>query len=386
MTTDEILDALRYKSEGTDLDFKQAQYRFAKASENDKAELLKDVVAIANAWRDGTGYILVGFKDSSPHPAEIVGITEHLDDASIQQFVHSKVKPNLDFRYEERIYEGKAVGIITIPKQKRPFYLANAYGALKSNVVYVRRGSSTDEAEPPEIAKMVAADVGRGNAKVELSILNAANESLPDEVALRFLKFETMPDYSNRNSDYPYGFSAPSLMRDNRDYWREVAEYLRTHLSLIGMQFALTNRSDFALSNAKLEISIHAEDGQEIKLMAGDDLPEEPQYEWNPAAGIRSFAEAMSRHGRFVIDEADVVPICHARFGTLLPGETARAIDFLAVLPSMPGRIRISIRVLAAELAVPIVHERFMQVTGSLEEHGFDGLQSLMAGVAQAGD
>lgn len=98
MTTDEILDALRYKSEGTDLDFKQAQYRFVKASENDKAELLKDIVAIANSWRDGTGYILVGFKDSSPHPAETVGITEHLDDASVQQFVNSKVKPKLDFQ------------------------------------------------------------------------------------------------------------------------------------------------------------------------------------------------------------------------------------------------------------------------------------------------
>jgi len=348
----------------------------------DKAELLKDIIAMANAWRDGTGYILVGFKDNSPHRAAIVGIREHLDDASIQQFVNSKVKPKLGFRYEERIYEGKAVGIITIPKQKRPFYLANAYGALKSNVVYVRRGSSTDEAEPPEIAKMIAADVGRGNAKVELSILDAANESLPDEMSLRFLQFETMPDYRSRNSDSPYGFSVASLMRENQDYWRDVAEYLKTHLSMIGMQFELTNRSDFALSNAKLEISIHAEDRQEIKLMAGDDLPEKPQHEWNPMTGVRSFAEVMSRHERFVIEDAGVEPICHVRFGTLLPGETARAIDFLAVLPSMPGRIQISIRVLAAELAAPIVHERFMQVTGPLEEHDFDGLQRLMAGVA----
>ena len=233
---------------------------------------------------------------------------------------------------------------------------------------------------------MVAADVGRGSAKVELSILNAANESLSDEVALRFLQFETMPDYSNRNSDSPYGFSALSFMRDNRDYWREVAEYLKTHLSLIGVQFELTNRSDFALSNAKLEISIHAEDGQEIKLMAGDDLPEKPQYEWNPVAGIRSFAEVMSRHERFVIDDAGGVPICHVRFGTLLPGETARPIDFLAVLPSRPGRIQIFIRVLAAELAAPIVYERFIQVTGPSEEHDFDGLRRLMAGTARIGD
>ena len=36
MTTDEILDALRYKSEGTELGFKQTQYRFVKTSESDK--------------------------------------------------------------------------------------------------------------------------------------------------------------------------------------------------------------------------------------------------------------------------------------------------------------------------------------------------------------
>lgn len=153
-----ILDGLRYKSEGTDLDFKQAQYPFVKAGEVAKAELLKDVLALANAWRDGTGYILLGFKDMRPHPAEVLGITEHFDDANLQQFVHGKVKPKLDFRYEEQLYEGKTVGVIAIPKQPRPFYLAHAYGGLKSNIVYVRRGSSTDEAEPTEVAKMVTAD------------------------------------------------------------------------------------------------------------------------------------------------------------------------------------------------------------------------------------
>ncbi|MEO8121815.1 MAG: ATP-binding protein, partial [Rhodoferax sp.] len=142
----ELLDTLRYKSEGTDLDFKQTQYRFIGGTEEDKGEMLKDILALANAWRDGTGYIVLGFKDRAPHPAEVVGIALHIDDAQMQQFVNSKVKPKLTFRYEERLYEGKTVGLITVPKQKRPFFLAHPYGKLKSNVVYVRRGSSTDEA------------------------------------------------------------------------------------------------------------------------------------------------------------------------------------------------------------------------------------------------
>lgn len=38
----ELLTALRYKSEGTDIDFKSAQYRFINGSEDDKGEMLKD--------------------------------------------------------------------------------------------------------------------------------------------------------------------------------------------------------------------------------------------------------------------------------------------------------------------------------------------------------
>ncbi|RTZ47447.1 hypothetical protein EKL30_00025 [Candidimonas sp. SYP-B2681] len=66
MVNNELLDALRYKNEGTDLDFKIEQYRFAGGNDFEKSEMLKDILAMANAWRDGTGYILLGFKDTDP--------------------------------------------------------------------------------------------------------------------------------------------------------------------------------------------------------------------------------------------------------------------------------------------------------------------------------
>ncbi|EPB7243871.1 RNA-binding domain-containing protein [Pseudomonas aeruginosa] len=62
----DLLNMLRYKSESTDIDFKSAQYRFNSGTEADKSELLKDILAIANSWRDGIGYILLGFKDQRP--------------------------------------------------------------------------------------------------------------------------------------------------------------------------------------------------------------------------------------------------------------------------------------------------------------------------------
>jgi hypothetical protein len=376
MATNETLDALRYKSEGTDLDFKQAQYRFIKATEADKAELLKDILAMANSWRDGSGYILLGFKDRSPHPADVVGIGEHLDDANIQQFVHGKVKPKLQFHYEERMYEGKPIGVITIPKQPRPFYLANPYGSLKSNVVYVRRGSSTDEAEPPEITKMATSDSGRGSAIVELAVLDTDNEKLPETISLRFLQFEELPDYvGKRDTNSLY---IPTFMNDNRHFWREAAEYLKVHLALIQVQFELTNRSAFALSNAKLEISLEAIDGESVQILASEHLPDQPEHQWNSMRAAQYNPAKMQRlEDKFEVDQGGSAPLCHVRLGTLLPGEKARAGDSLAVVPSGPGKLRIRVRVLAEELASPVEYDREIEVVGAYEMHDLDGLKTV---------
>lgn len=57
-------------------------------------------------------------------------------------------------------YNDKQIGVIHIPCQERPIYLKKDYGKLKKRIVYIRRGSSTSEAEPDEIAKMQKHDEG----------------------------------------------------------------------------------------------------------------------------------------------------------------------------------------------------------------------------------
>ena len=369
----ELLNTLRYKSEGTDLDFKQAQYRFIGGSEEEKSELLKDILALANAWRDGTGYIVLGFRDRSPHPADVVGITGHIDDAQLQQFVNSKVKPKLTFRYEECIYEGKTVGIISVPKQARPFYLSNSYGKLKSNVVYVRRGSSTDEAEPPEACSMMGTDAGRGNLSVALSVLNPANDELPESFELRYLKIPTkLPNYeSGRN-----GFGLGSVWRDNSRYWKELAEYIRVESSLINIQFVLTNHSSIELSNAKLEVRVNALDGQEFEMRPGTDLPNEPESQYSTLT--MSLPDPVNfRDQQLTVDDGGKTTVCHVRFGSLLPSEERRASDTLALIPLGPGKLCLQFRILAAELSSPIEIERIVNTTGTVESPDLDRIQEL---------
>jgi predicted HTH transcriptional regulator len=54
------LDALLSEDEGTALDFKRDQYPFEDATDEQKSEFLKDILAFANAWRRSNAYILIG--------------------------------------------------------------------------------------------------------------------------------------------------------------------------------------------------------------------------------------------------------------------------------------------------------------------------------------
>ena len=375
----ELLGALRYKSEGTDIDFKSAQYRFIGGSGESKAEMLKDILAMANAWRDGSGYILLGFRDQRPHPAKVVGISENIDDAQLQQFVNSKVKPKLTCRYEEHLYEDKTVGVITIPKQKRAFYLAHPYGRLKSNVVYVRRGSSTDEAEPPEITAMVLADTGRGDMRVDLSVLTPNNDNLPDAFAQSYLEFtESFPDYESPRRTGGQ-FEIASIWHDNRGFWREYAEYVRINEGGVEMKFVLLNRSEVQLSNAKLELFIEPLNDQSYQMLAGADLPKKPERQWSLLPGMRTLPEVMSRQNpRLAVDDAGAAPICHVRFGSLLPGEEGKSSDTLAIIPLTPGKLRLRFRILASELATPLESERVIEFTGPVERLGFEGFRNFV--------
>jgi hypothetical protein len=149
-----LIEQLLNEDESTSLDFKRAQYPFEGASDEQKSELLKDILAFANAWRRTDSYILIGVEEVKGGRSVVVGVTEHLDDAKLQQFVNSKTQRPIGFSYEALPFESVQVGVIRIPVQARPAYIKQDYGRLKKHTVYVRRGSSTGVAEPDEVSRM----------------------------------------------------------------------------------------------------------------------------------------------------------------------------------------------------------------------------------------
>ena len=384
MISDEELEQLRYKGESADLDFKQAQYRFVGAPDHQKSELLKDILAMSNAYRTGPGYILIGFKDQMPHPAEVVGIaaSDHIDDAALQQFVRSKVDPLLEFQYEERLFDGKHVAIFTVPKQVRPFAPNKDYGKVKKNAVYVRRGSSTDEASMSEISKMILADAGVSKpACIDLQIDTEKNEPLPFHLKMAFLEFGDLPDYEEENwLDMGNGVKArmPSIKMVNRHYYRDAAKYHATVNRMVLVRLSLANLSDFALEEVKLELSCLAPQGQRVRMLRSDELPQGPTVDLMGRAfrgGVNQLREQVN------IDDRGSEPVCHVLFGTLRPRETGRAEKDVALLPAGPGKYTLSVRILAKEIATPIVKEHAIGIEGEVRHMGLEDLIPLLSGV-----
>jgi hypothetical protein len=150
-----LIETLLSAGEGVALDYKSQQYKFAGASDAEKAPLLKDVLAMANAWKIADAHILIGVKENPDGRAVVVGITEHIDDSRLQEFVNTKTNVPVEFTYRTANTDGKTIGVLTVAAiQQRPVWLKKPYGPIEHERVYIRRGSSTAIATPDEIAKM----------------------------------------------------------------------------------------------------------------------------------------------------------------------------------------------------------------------------------------
>jgi len=343
-------------------------------------------MAMANAYRSGPGYILIGFKDLTPHPAEVVGIdaSDHIDDAALQQFVRSKIDPILEFQYEERLLGGKHVAVITIPKQARPFAPNQDFGKLKKNVALVRRGSATDEASMSEMAKMALADAGSSKtARVDLRIETEENNPLPAHLTLSFLKFGELPDYEEDSwIDMGNGLRTrmPSMRVVNRNFYRDGADYHATLNRLVLVRLSLTNQSDFALGEVKLELACSAPHGESIHLLRSDDLPDEPKSGDHLYTGSRFRRMVEPLRDTVSVDERAREPVCHVFLGTLRPGETGWAGADIALLPTGAGAYNLRVRILAKEIATPIVKEHVVMIEGEIKKMELEDLESLLFG------
>lgn len=371
MLADALLEELRSRGEGSDLDYKAERYVFAKATAEQKSELLKDILALANTQRSGNAYLLMGFRENPPYPAEVIDLPADgaIDDSRLQQFVNEKLETKLVFRYEEQLFDGKHIAVITVPKQPRPFYLTKRFGNLEANTVYVRRGSSTGIATPREIYRMGVADQSRGEALLDLAVLDEKNQPLADHFQRTFLMFEELPDYKRYQP--PAYLAAPNYNLENRNYWREGAEYFQAENRLVRIRLELANRSNYPLSAVKLEVTWITDAGQSYRMLTESEVPDLPVHEWH----LRPLSV---RDGSTGVDEEGMHPVFNCHLGNVRPGENRRIGDDLILLPAGPGSYTMKVRILANELDTPQIIKRVLEVRGESRHLSFDELQELL--------
>ena len=137
-------ERLLKKEEHSKLDFKE---EFHIKTENEKKELAKDVIAMANT-KGGRGYIIFGVEDETK---KITGIDPSLfHEETIQQIINSRSHPPIPISVQQVIYENKVLVLLIIYKSE-----LKPHQMIQNGSFYIRRGSTTDVATREEIASML---------------------------------------------------------------------------------------------------------------------------------------------------------------------------------------------------------------------------------------
>jgi hypothetical protein len=303
------VERLLYESEGDELDFKRDQYPLTNSDE--KAELIKDILAFANGWRRSDAYILIGIDQAKVAGRSTpVGITKHLQDSNLQQLVNSKTNHHVTFGYEEASLNGLQIGVINIPVQDRPRFLTSDFGKLKKDVVYVRRGSSTAEAGLDEILRMKA---GPTAPILDLQFAHIeARKPLGKQLSLvsEIVEYDGSKIRPLSVSPFEVAFS-----RVNQNYPIEMAAYIAKRSLLNGIGFCLKNSATTLAVNVHLEVVIVK--SPLITIIDEWDYPSYPQYQ-----GFSLIHGPLVQSSAHVESFGNDVQI-KVKFGNIQPGQTA---------------------------------------------------------------
>ncbi|MDB5293082.1 MAG: hypothetical protein JWL69_4323 [Phycisphaerales bacterium] len=382
-----LVEELLYGSEGVDLDFKRDQYHFEGASDLDKAELLKDVLAFANAFRRSDAFILVGVEEGSGGRANVVGVAHHLKDADLQQFVNTKTNRNIVFSYHAIEVEGKQIGMIRIQEQQRPIFLKKDFGhdpvrnrhRLGTNVVYFRVGSSTKEATPEDIARMGSHSARQPVYDVELQFANFRDKTVTGNIlktAHAFLFYDgEMYDYTTRrHSDSRFGMAValPQMDPDNRDFWREAYNYITHWNTLAEVGFCIANRGDTTIDDVTVEMVFATDD--RFVLVAEGDMPPRPKprlglYHFHtPNFSVRKPAIRVEKRG-----DKHVVTLW---FGKIQAGQRQFLPDALYIGNPLERQVIIDAVIRADQFPSPLTARLEFHAQGTMETVKWDELKA----------
>lgn len=152
LMTDELFEKLLHSPENWTVDYKVRSYDFTGNKDKVEGGFIKDVMAFSNTIRKETSYIIAGI-DEEKGVKNQVGITNMIDDATLQQMARSKIFPAPRFLSYIHIYNNKKYGIIEFPvyAHLEPLVSHAKLHGIDMGKVYLRRGSANDEAQYHEV-------------------------------------------------------------------------------------------------------------------------------------------------------------------------------------------------------------------------------------------
>jgi CBS domain-containing protein len=139
ITEAEIIELIKKAEEGPSLDYKED---LPLQSDGDKAEFVKDVIALANS--EEKAHIVIGVEDGTGKPVGF--ITPHTAE-QINQILKDKCDPRISVEYVERKILGYKIGVIEIKGENPPYVVSvpdKFGGTLSANPqknFYIQRGT-----------------------------------------------------------------------------------------------------------------------------------------------------------------------------------------------------------------------------------------------------
>lgn len=335
---DDLLEKLIDEEESEWLDFKRDQYPFAKATEQLKSELLKDIIAFANSWRKRVAYILIGVEEVKGGRSQIVGISKHLLNRNLQQFVNNMTNRPVDFSYRQYEYEGKEIGIIEISVQQRPIFLKKNYGKVVKNNVYYRLKDTTAVADPDEIARMRVSDISDIRKQPELDIQFAElknRQLLGTELSLdsTHVVLKSIPNFKDK------GFKLETIV-----------EYINEESYLNKIGFAIINTSKIPAEDVHLKVDINYNPALIIRdKFDMPDLPSNNIYTLKGNFRPINQEKAIVKVNRY----RDIWEI-NSDLGNIQPGATVWTKEEFLIGAKKSLKVEMDVQVVANNLIEPI--------------------------------
>ena len=346
----ELLEQLLHEPESQSLDFKQAQYRFAGASVPEKSELLKDVLAFSNSWRRTSAYILIGVQEVKGGRGQVIGIDDHIEDASLQQFINSKTQRPVELSYEVVQLEGVKIGIIEIPIQERPFYAKATYGKVKSDIVYIRAGSSTREATPEDLVQMGVQQSVEAVPRLLFSWADAgerrplSSPHLADRVLLEPRLPKNTFDFAVR----PLSLTEHLTFAANDYYSQELIEYCFQQALYVPLGLALTNESRSAARRVRFVGSIPRSGVDVLEYL--EPLPQPDHLRFSPVDLMLPTGDEVQAELRRSRDRWEI----SVDFGDIRPRETVFTHSHLWLAAAVSAVVELRGDLFADNLPEPI--------------------------------